>query len=101
MNCWCTKEPFETRISLKSSNISTKDELRPKGELQKYFCKIEICDRALITLVVEVTIKVFRRCSGLIGLGIDWKVFEKTFHISRLPGGAKLFNEFLLQTIFQ
>ena len=66
-----------------------------------YFCKIEICDRALITLVVEVTIKVFRRCSGLIGLGIDWEVFEKTFNISRLPGGAKLFNEFLIQTIIR
>ena len=52
---------------------------------------MEICDRILITFVVEVTIKVFRLCSGLIGLGIDLKVFEKTFNISRFSGGPKLY----------
>ena len=103
------RQEFLSKVSTFVQKMNL-NQICSKDELQKYFCKIEICDRALITLVVEVTIKVFRRCSGLIGLGIDWKVFEKTFHISRLPGGAKLFknflykqlfNEFLIQTIIR
>ena len=74
----CTKELFETRISFKSFNIWTKCGAKMNWKYIPQNWSFH-WNRALITFVVEVTIKVFRLCSGLIGSGIDWKVFEKTF----------------------
>ena len=92
----CTKEPFETRISFKSFNIWTKCGAKMNWKYIPQNWSFH-WNRALITFVVEVTIKVFRLCSELIGSGIDWEVFKKTFLIS-LVVQHYTFNEFLMQT---
>ena len=75
-----------------------------KDELQHTFHKtitfIEFFHQTLITFVVEVTIKVFRQCSGLIGLGNDWKVFEEkeNFWFYWYVGGAKLYIQWISYT---
>ena len=72
------------------SKVSTFEQNVGQRWIENLFPKIapfiEISDRALITFVVEVTIKVFRLCSGLI---------EKTFHISHFPGGATLYIQWI------
>ena len=87
----CTKEPFETRISFKSFNIWTKcgAKMNWKNIPQNWSFH---WDRALITFVVEVTIKVFRPCSGLKGSELIGKFLR---NISHFPGGATLYIQWI------